>query len=152
MRHTYSNLLIHTVFSTKGREPLITSEIKDELFAYMGGIIARLGGKSVLANGMPDHVHLLFEIPARASVADFMEKVKANSSKWVHERWSNHRGFAWQAGYAAFSISRSNIPQVRDYIASQEKHHQRRTFAQELIALLKNHKVEYDPRFLADDR
>ncbi len=150
MAHTYTNLLIHALFSTKQRRPLLHTELKPELFCYMGGIIRQLKGKPVLINGPRDHVHLLFVLPSRLSLSDLMEKVKANSSKWVHQRCPSRVLFAWQTGYTAFSVSQSNLEGVRQYIANQEEHHHRLTFKQEVLAFLKKHGIAYDPRFVFD--
>ena len=150
MAHTYSNLLVHALFSTKKRAPLLDAELKVELFSYMGGIITQLRGKPLLIGGPEDHVHLLFVLPSSLSVADLMEKVKANSSKWVKNRWQNRSHFAWQTGYTAFSVSQSNLESVKRYIASQETHHRRITFQEEVLAFLKKHEIPYDPRFVFD--
>jgi len=150
MAHTYSNLLVHALFSTKKRAPLLDAELKVELFSYMGGIIAQLRGKPILTGGPKDHVHLLFVLPCSLSVADLMEKVKANSSKWVKNRWQNRSHFAWQTGYTAFSVSQSNLESVKRYIASQETHHRRITFQEEVLAFLKKHEIAYDPRYVLD--
>jgi REP element-mobilizing transposase RayT len=150
MAHTYSNILIHALFSTKARQPYLDAELKGELFPYMGGIIAKLNGQSLLINGPSDHVHLLFVQPAAMGLAELMEKVKANSSRWVKHRWPQRRGFAWQTGYTAFSVSQSQVNAVTKYIRNQEQHHRKRTFQEELIAFLKQHRIAYDPRFLLD--
>jgi REP element-mobilizing transposase RayT len=141
--HTYSSLIIHAIFSTKDRRPLLTTTIKEELFAYMGGIIGRLKGQSILANGPKDHVHLLFVLPAALSLAEMMEKVKANSSKWANERWPAI-GFGWQIGYGGFSVSPSKIEEVRNYILNQEAHHRKLSYEEEVAALLKRHGVKFD--------
>ncbi len=148
MGHAYSNLLIHAVFGTKDRPPLLDSELKAELFPYMAGIVKRLGAQTVLINGPRDHVHALFVLPARVSLSDMMEKLKANSSKWVHQRWPERRMFAWQEGYAAFSVSHSNLSRVKDYIQSQEEHHASRSFREELLAFLDQNQIAYDPRYV----
>jgi len=145
MAHTYTNLLTHALFSTKDRQPMIRPGLKSDLYAYMGGIITNLRGKPVLINGPKDHVHLLFVLPASLALSDFMEKLKANSSKWAKER---ARGFAWQTGYTAFSVSQSKLAEVKAYIEQQEEHHRRRTYQEEVVALLKRHGVEFDARFL----
>jgi len=150
MAHTYSNILIHALFSTKQRRPYLDAELKQELFPYMGGIIAKLHGQSLLINGPSDHVHLLFVQPAALGLAEIMEKGKANSSRWVHTRWPQRKSFAWQTGYTAFSVSQSQVETVLEYIQNQERHHQKRTFQEELVALLKKHRIEYDPRFVLD--
>jgi len=147
MPHTYTNLLTHALFSTKDRRPIIKSEIKSDLYAYMGGIITSLKGKPVLINGPKDHVHLLFVLPSTLSLSDLMEKLKANSSKWAAERWPR-LGFSWQTGYTAFSVSQSKLGEVKAYIARQEEHHRKRTYQEEVLALLKRHGIEFDPRFV----
>ena len=150
MAHTFSNILIHALFSTKKRRPYLDAELKQELFPYIGGIIAKLHGKSLLINGPSDHVHLLFVQPAALDLAELMEKVKANSSRWVKQRWPQRARFAWQTGYTAFSVSQSQVDAVMKYIRNQEQHHQKRTFQEELVVLLKKHRIAYDPRFVLD--
>jgi hypothetical protein len=97
-------------------------------------------------NGMADHVHLLVSLPPTVSVADAVRVIKANSSKWLHQK--RHASFAWQNGYGAFSVSSSAAPEVIEYIRRQEEHHRRMTFQEELVAFLKKHKVEYDKRYI----
>jgi REP element-mobilizing transposase RayT len=135
------------LFSTKDRQPLIQPEIKSDLYAYMGGIIASLRGKPVLINGPKDPVHVLFVLPASLSLSEFMEKLKANSSKWAAKRWPALR-FSWQTGYTAFSISQSKLGEVKAYVLRQEEHHRKRTYQEEVVALLKKHGIEFDPRFV----
>ncbi|MGH9431252.1 MAG: IS200/IS605 family transposase [Terriglobia bacterium] len=146
--HTYTSIVIHALFSTKNREPWIDNEMKDELFAYMGGIVNKLGGHSLLVNGVADHVHMLLVQPPSLPLADLMEKVKANSSSWVKKRFPACRNFAWQIGYAAFSVSESQVEQVKKYIAGQEEHHRIVSFQEELIAFLKKNGVAYDSRYV----
>jgi putative transposase len=148
MGQTYTSLLTHCIFSTKDREPSLVPQIAPEVFAYMGGIIKAFGGVPLLINGVADHVHMLVSLPAAIAVAEAMRLVKANSSKWVHERWSEHRGFAWQNGYGAFSVSRSNQEAVLKYIAGQEEHHRTVTFQEEFVAFLKRHGIEFDERYV----
>jgi REP element-mobilizing transposase RayT len=145
MAHT--NPLTHALFSTKDRQPLIRTEMKSDLYAYLGGIITNLSCKPVLINGPADHVHLLFVLSARLSLADLMEKLKANSSKWANQR-SPRRGFSWQTGYTAFSVSQSKVGEVQAYISHQEEHHRKLTYQEEVVALLKKHGVDFDPRFV----
>lgn len=147
MGHTYTNITIHALFGTKGRQPWLVEEIRQPLFAYMAGIIKRLGAKPLMINGAKDHVHLLFVLPAQLPLADLMEKVKANSSRWLHDRSPALRRFAWQTGYTAFSVSQSNVERVRSYIETQEAHHQKLTYQEEVAAFLRKHGIEPDPRF-----
>jgi len=146
MAHTASNLLIHLIFSTKARQPLIRPEIRDDLFAYMGGIVAEIKGVALIVNGTADHVHLLIRIRPAQSVAEVARVVKANSSRWVHGKLRAR--FAWQTGYSSFSVSQSNLPAVIKYIAGQEEHHRKHTFQEELVAFLKKNRIDYDERYI----
>ena len=148
MSHTYTNILIHALFSTKDRRPSLVPEIRDETFGYLGGAVNALGGQSLLVNGPRDHVHMLFVQPRTLSVADVMEKVKANSPGWVKDRWADRRHFGWQTGYAAFSMSTSQVEQVKRYIRNQEEHHRKISFIEEVVAFLDKHGVPYDPRYV----
>jgi REP-associated tyrosine transposase len=150
MAHTYTCVLIHAVFSTRQRQPYLTPEIRAELYPYLAGSIQRMKGQPLIVNGPADHVHVLFFLPAAMALSDVMEKLKANSSKWIHQRWPRQRVFGWQTGYAAFSVSRSNASSVRNYIVRQEEHHHRMTYQEEVLALLNRHGIEYDPRFVFD--
>lgn len=148
MGHTYSNILIHALFSTKDRRPWLREEVRRELFPYLGGTVNKLGGQSLIVNGVADHVHMLFVEPPSVALADMMEKAKANSSGWVKRRWPELQRFSWQTGYTAFSVSRSNADTVKRYIKRQEKHHRKITFQEEVVAFLKKHEIDYDPRYL----
>jgi len=146
--HSAGNLVLHLIFSTKAREPLITPEIRADLFAYLGGIIREMHGTALIINGTADHVHMLIRIRPVQAAAEIARVVKANSCRWVHEKWNAR--FAWQAGYGAFSVSESNVPAVFRYIATQEEHHKRRNFQQEYVAFLKKNKIAYDERYIWD--
>ena len=146
MSRTFSNLLTHLIFSTKDRAPLIRKDMRDELHAYLGGLTRELEGKAYGVNGTNDHVHMLVNLPPRVSVSDAMRFIKANSSAWARNRWK--RVFAWQLGYGAFSVSKSNAQQVLKYIADQESHHRRVAFREEFINLLQKHGIDYEERYL----
>jgi REP element-mobilizing transposase RayT len=150
MAHTYTNLLTHIIFSTKDRHPFVDGELRERLFPYMGGIVNQLGGTPILINGPIDHVHMLVVMPPTMSVADFVGKVKSNSSGWIHKQWAARAKFAWQIGYGAFSVSGSMKEDVKVYIANQEEHHRKVTFQEEFIAFLKRHEIEYDERYIWD--
>jgi putative transposase len=147
MATTFANLLYHVVFSTKDRLPLIRNEIRESLYEYMGGIIRSEGGILLEIGGMPDHVHLLVKLKTDVTVALMVQKVKGKSSKWHNERLVQER-FAWQSGYGIFSVSASLVERVRRYIRSQEEHHRRVSFRDELITLLKRNGIPYDERYL----
>jgi len=146
MSHTHVNLLVHIVFSTQGRLPLISRDIRSELFAYIGGLVKELKGKPIIINGTDDHIHLLISLPAKVSLSDAMRFVKANSSRWVSERFNIK--FAWQKGFGAFSVSRSQMDAVFQYIRDQEIHHRKFDLTSEFQTLLDRNGVEYDPRYL----
>jgi len=148
MAHTYTNLLVHVVFSTKDRVPLLNAELRTRLFPYMGGIIRELDGTALLINGPNDHVHILALLPAKTSLSEIVGKLKANSSGWVHREFSGKRNFAWQTGYAAFTVSHSQKQSVLDYIANQEEHHRKISFKEEFLAFLKKHEIGYDKKYL----
>ena len=148
MAHSFTNLLTHIVFSTKTRAPLIDSDLAARLHPYLGGIVRELGGTALEINGTTDHVHLLTRLPASVALADALRIMKTNSSRWVHQTWPDRRSFAWQTGYGAFSVSQSNVEDVRAYIANQEKHHRRMSFQEELIGLLRRHGIEFDERYI----
>jgi REP element-mobilizing transposase RayT len=148
MGHTYTNLLVHIIFSTKDRRPNLNPEIKARLFPYMAAILRDLGGKALAINGPADHVHLLGSLGSKHAVAEVVGKLKANSSKWIHETFPAHSWLGWQTGYAAFSVSHSQEQIVHGYIARQEEHHRKISFKEELLTFLKKHGVSYDERYL----
>jgi putative transposase len=150
MSHTFSKLLYHVTFSTKGRAPTIDGELKPRLHAYLGGIVAELEGEALMVGGTADHAHLLASLPPKTALADVLRVLKTNSSRWVHEEWPERAGFAWQTGYGAFSVSESASQAVTRYIANQEEHHRRMTFQEEFLELLKRHGLQYDPRYVWD--
>ena len=148
MGHTYTNLLTHIIFSTKDRLPYLHSERRQDVFAYMGGVIRELKGSALNVNGADDHVHLLVCLPASLAVAKGVEIVKTNSSRWIHESRVLHGSFAWQAGYSAFSVSESQVEHVSRYITNQQDHHRKITFREELIAFLERSHIQYNERYI----
>ena len=145
MAQTFSRLLVHAVFSTKDRTVSLKADIRNDLFAYIGGIIRDFGGQPLIINGVAEHVHLLFSMPATMGLAEAMRIIKAKSSRWLH---GSDRSFAWQSGYAGFSVSQSSVEQVTTYIASEQEHHKKVRFEDEFISLLKKHEMEYDERYV----
>jgi putative transposase len=146
MAHTESNVVLHFLFSTKNRLPIITSEIRADLFAYLGGIVRGISATALIVNGTADHIHMLIRIRPAQSPAEIVRVVKANSSRWVREK--NRRRFAWQTGYGVFSVSESNVAEVSRYIAGQEQRHKKLTFQEEYVAFLKRNNVAYDERYI----
>ena len=145
MSHTLARIHIHVIFSTKERQRFIPKKMQSSLWAYMASICHNKGIEPIAINGADNHVHVLFHLPPAMALAKAVNVVKANSSRWMSE---HKRGFAWQDGYGAFSVSESNTDAVIRYIRDQEKHHRRRTYEQEYIAFLKKHRVKYDLRYV----
>jgi putative transposase len=145
---TCGNIVIHLIFSTKDRRPMINPEIRADLFAYLGGIIREMRGTALIINGTADHVHVLARIRPAQSAAEIARVIKTNSSRWVHEK--RHIEFVWQAGYGVFSVSESNVASVTRYIAAQEAHHQKQSFKEEFLAFLQKNNVAYDEAYLWD--
>lgn len=133
MAGKYLSLLVHFTWSTKGREPWLEAEMRDDLYSFIGGIMKNKKARLISAGGMFDHIHLYASMPSTISIADFVNVVKSNSSRWIHESSSRLRKFAWQEGYGAFSVSKSEEIKVVRYILNQEEHHRKRTFKEELI-------------------
>jgi len=149
MPQSLSKIYIHTVFSTKTREPFLSNDtLREELHAYMGGIAKQLDCYSIRIGGTADHVHLLTVLARTKTVADFVKEVKRVSSIWLHEKGIS--GFKWQAGYASFSVSQSNLERVEKYVSSQEEHHQKVLFQDELRQFFAKHHLEFDERFVWD--
>jgi len=142
MAHTYASNLIHCIFSAKDRKPLIAADRIADLYAYIGGIARSEGSSLIAAGGTADHVHLLFILPATQSLAVIVQKLKGSSSHWMG------KGFSWQEGYGAFSVSPSQVSAVKTYIQNQEQHHRKQSFEEEFTTLLRNCGIEYDPRYV----
>ncbi len=150
MPGTYSQILLHVVFSTKRREAWITPELAERLYPYIGGIIRAERGVLLDIGGVADHVHLYLRWRPDESISNLMRTAKSRSSAWIHETFPALRGFAWQEGYSVFSVSKSQEPAVKVYIANQAAHHAREDFKSELLRLLDAHGVEYDERYVLD--
>ena len=150
MAQSLAQVYLHSIFSTKYRQALITAEIESQLHAYMGGIIKNLKGAPLRINGTANHVHLLSTLPRTITIAKYLEEIKKESSKWIKTQGSTFKSFAWQNGYATFSVSSSKVKAVTDYINNQKEHHKVMTFEEEVIRFLKEYGVEYDERYLWD--
>jgi REP element-mobilizing transposase RayT len=148
MASTYTQIYIHVVFAVEGRQSLIQPEHNDELQKYMAGIVSGQKQKLIAINNMPDHLHLLVGLRPDSSISDLVRDVKAGSSKFINEkRWVMGR-FSWQEGFGAFSYSRSQLDVVIRYIQNQQKHHAKKSFREEYVALLEKFGVAYDVRYI----
>jgi REP element-mobilizing transposase RayT len=148
MASTFSSLFYHVVFSTKDRQRSMARSWRADLYAYIGGIVRDERGTLLAAGGTADHVHLLILSPPNITVSKMVGTLKAGSSRWVNAEGKSQGRFEWQRGYGAFSVSMSQIPAVKQYIANQEEHHRKTTFREEIVALLSKHGIEYDERYL----
>jgi REP element-mobilizing transposase RayT len=147
---SYVSSYHHCVFSAKERRPLITPALAERLWPFLGGIARENKMKALEVGGVEDHVHILLSLPATMSIAKGLQLIKGGSSKWVHETFPEHRLFAWQEKYGAFSVSESRVESIIQYIKGQAVHHRKMTFQEEFVALLKKHSIEDDERYLWD--
>ncbi len=142
MSHTYVQNFLHVVFSTKERRKIIPLDRRTKLWAYMAGVCSKAKILPHEIGGMDDHAHLLMQLPPTLSLSDAILEIKTSSSRWLG------KSFAWQRGFAAFSVSASNKAAVVRYIQTQDVHHKKMDYDSELIALLKKHGVQYDPKYV----
>jgi putative transposase len=145
---TFISNLVHFIWSTSDRAPLLHKSWRDRLHGYIGGVLENKNAKLLAAGGVEDHMHVLASLPATISLAEAASAMKANSSRWIHENALQSKGFDWQTGYAAFSVSKSAVPQVKQYIEEQEQHHKAWKFTAEFMALLEKHDIPYEERYL----
>ena len=146
--HSFVSCLMHCVFATKERRPLIQPELQTRLWPYLGGIARENKMKALMIGGVEDHVHVLLSLPSTLSVAKAVQLIKGNSSKWIHETFPEHQSFEWQEGYGAFSIGVSGIDDTVKYIQNQAEHHRKMSFKEEVAVFLKKHGMEYDEAML----
>jgi len=150
MSQSLAQILVHLVFSTKDRHPLIHDDIRGELHAYLSGILRAHESPALMINTEPDHAHILFSLSKKRALADVVEEVKKGSSKWIKSRGPAYTGFYWQGGYGAFAVSESHREEVIRYIAHQREHHRQTTFMEELRTLFTLNGIVYDERYLWD--
>jgi putative transposase len=148
MSQSFTNLLYHLIFSTKDRQPLITPVYEARLYDYIGGIIRGTGGISLTINGAEDHVHVLARLRPDRALSDVLRDLKSNASGWMHNVFPEVKYFTWQRGYGAFTVSQSNVEEVRRYLLRQKEHHQKISFRTEFIQFLDANEIEYDERYL----
>ena len=148
MADTYTKIFIHVVFVVKGRENIISSHWKDDLYKYINGIITNNDQKLMIINGMPDHVHLLLGIKPNIALSDLLRDIKANSSRFIN--WVRGK-FEWQHGYGAFSCNPAELDYIINYIKNQEDHHRKKPFREEYIDILNRNFVDYKSEYLFED-
>ena len=150
MSQSLAKNLIHLVFSTKDRRPLMDDTVRVEFHKYSAGILRDLNSPALLMNSVNDHIHVLFNLHRTKALSDVVMELKRGTSKWLKEQGPQYQSFYWQAGFGAFSVSQSGIESVTDYIAKQAEHHRERTFQDEFRALLIRHEIEFDERYVWD--
>ena len=148
MSKTFTPIYYHLVFSTKNRENHLTSQIQQELYTYMCGIMKNDQGFVYVLGGRPDHIHLLCSIPPKIAVSKILQSIKGASSSWIHKKFPSLSFFQWQSGYGVFSVSHSQKENVSRYILTQEEHHRNMSFQDEFRSLLKKHGISYDEKFI----
>ena len=148
MPGTFSQIYIQIVFAVKGRENLIGNSWKTELHKYIAGIIKGKDQKSIIVNGMSDHIHAFIGLRPAMAISDIARDIKNNSSCFINDHKFVKGKFAWQEGYGAFSYSHSHIGKVYDYIFNQDKHHKKKTFKEEYIGFLEKFEIKYDEKYL----
>ena len=151
MANTYHQIYIQTVFAVKYRRAVIEKEWKSTLFGVIGNLINDVNCKTIIVNGVEDHVHCFIGLRPAVSVSELMKTVKAKSSKYINDHSLTPERFEWQEGYGVFSYSRSHIDRIYKYIQNQEKHHRKQSFRQEYVDLLNEFGVEYDEQYLFQD-
>jgi putative transposase len=150
MPQSLSRVVLHIIFSTKDREPWLDSNVRPRMHAYLATICRDLGADFVHVGGVSDHVHIVTTLPRTLSQAQFIEQIKKTSSKWIKTVDARFRGFSWQRGYGAFSVSPSQLEGVLRYVKEQPEHHRTRTFQEEYRELLRKHGIDFDERYVWD--
>jgi REP element-mobilizing transposase RayT len=150
MPQSLARLHVHLVFSTKHRAPILHDGIRETLHSYMGGVLQTLGCGPVLTNSVEDHVHLLFELSRTSALSEVVGDMKRLSSRWLKAQEPLFSRFSWQRGYAAFAVSKSDLTSVHNYIAKQREHHREQDFQPEFRALLEDHGIAFDERYVWD--
>jgi REP element-mobilizing transposase RayT len=148
MANTFTSLHYHLVFSTKHRHPWLLADIEQRVWQYLGGIARDNRMNALQIGGVEDHVHILLGMPPTMAVSKAVQLLKGGCSKWIHDNFPSLKAFEWQDGYGAFSVSKSQLPEVTDYVAKQREHHRVKTFQEEFRALLEKHGIAYDERYL----
>ena len=148
MAGSFSQIYIQVVFAVKGRQNLLQKLWRDEVFKYMSGIITGKGQKSIIVNGVADHVHLFIGLKPAMCISDLVRDIKNNTSNFINEKNFIQGKFSWQEGYGAFSYSHSQIEHVYEYILNQEEHHLKKTFKEEYLDFLKKFAIEHDEKYL----
>jgi len=150
MPGTFSQVLLHFVFATKDRRPLVQEKIAARLYPFIGGIVRDEKGSLHAIGGMPDHIHLLIQWRTDDAVANLLRNIKSRSTAWMHRTLPDMATFAWQEGYSVFSVSKSAEPDVKNYVERQADHHKQRDFKEELLTPLRLHGIDFEEKYVFD--
>ena len=150
MSQSLANLLVHIIFSTKDRLPLIRQKIEDQLHSYIAGIFKEYSSPAIIIGGTDNHIHILCSLSKKISLSKVIENVKKSSSKWIKTVDPEYRKFYWQNGSGAFSIGASGKIATIKYIRNQKKHHRNKSFQEEFLKFLNKYRIKYDERYIWD--
>jgi len=147
---TYTQLYIQLVFAVKNRQAMLNKEIRPQIFKYISGIISNFGHKSIIVNGVSNHIHILIGLNPNKTISETVHEIKRSSSIYINKNKILKYKFAWQEGYGAFSYSKSQLDNIYNYILNQESHHKKTSFRDEYIQFLKKFEIDYDDKYLFD--
>jgi putative transposase len=150
MPQSLAAIYVHLIYSTKNRQPLILPAIEEELRKYHAGILRNLESPMICSEGTADHIHILFRLGRKASIAQVVEELKKSSSHWIKSKGPPYKDFYWQSGYGAFSVGQSGVADLKRYIANQKEHHRKKTFQEEYREFLAKYEIEHDERYVWD--
>ncbi len=151
MSNTFTILIYHIIYSTKYRRSTISAELQSDIYAYDGGILLNCDGIPLEIGGTADQIHILTRLSPKYAIMDVLRDINVDSSKWINERQTSKQRFEWQAGYGAFSVSSSQVDNVRSYIRDQELHHRKQSFKDEFLSFLRKHQIEFDLKYVFDE-
>jgi REP element-mobilizing transposase RayT len=144
----YTQLFVQFIFAVKNRDAVLHVSIRKRVFEYVSGIISQMNHKSIIVNGISNHIHILIGVNPNISISDTVRDIKRSSSLFINKKKLCPGKFAWQEGYGAFTYSKSQLDNVYNYILNQEKHHQKKTFKEEYVNFLQKFEIDYDEQFL----
>lgn len=150
MSQSLADVILHFVFSTKGRNPWIQSDVEEELYQYISGVCRNLDSPVIKINGVEDHIHVLLQLGKTIPISKLISEMKSSSSRWIKTKGDRYRDFAWQGGYGGFSVSRPNLEGAKKYLSSQKEHHKTVTFKEEFLTMLQRAQIPYDEKYLWD--
>ncbi len=148
MGDTFTQLYVHIIFSVENREKLLGEEIRQEVYAYIGGIIKNQGQKPIIINGTSDHIHILMGLKPDKAISDLVREIKSNSTNFINEKRLTLTKFRWQTGFGAFTCCHSHLTGIADYIKNQEEHHRKRTFTEEYKEFLDEYQIQYNEKYV----